>query len=226
MIFQKTIPLTRVKLTAIILIGIAAIMIPVAASYYYQTSQAVSQANATGPLFISWGDPDLTPQTSQGTGWESLTITGIVSQLPNLPGYYRYKTISLEGKLHAQWMDNSGFFVLDSNFSLSSYETLYQETTLNPSTDSFYVSFMDYSASIQVNGTVTSTSGEAGIKAAVPGYFEQRGQSRITTFIIYAPSLGDPQFVIQWSQTSQTLDGTRLPAATQFSQTINITGYS
>ncbi len=168
MIFQKTIPLTRVKLTAIILIGIAAIMIPVAASYYYQTSQAVSQANATGPLFISWGDPDLTPQTSQGTGWESLTITGIVSQLPNLPGYYRYKTISLEGKLHAQWMDNSGFFVLDSNFSLSSYETLYQETTLNPSTDSFYVSFMDYSASIQVNNPELQHSSSTLHRLATP----------------------------------------------------------
>jgi len=227
---RRTSASTRLKLFAVITIAIATITIPVTASYhetsqasYYPTSQAVSTATAAGPLSIDWGDPYMTPETAQGTGWETLTITGRISQQPNLPGYYKYNTIILIGGLHTEWSDPLSTYALDVSFSLTSYETLYQKVTLNPSADSFYVSSMGYSATLVVTGHPTFFSGQAAVKAAVPGYFEQHGRSGVTTLIIYAPSLGDSQFVVRWSQTSQTVDGEPLPAATQFSQTITTT---
>lgn len=216
---------TRAKIITALLISLTILTISVATAYY-QTPNAYSQASATGSFSMIWGDPYHTPTISQGTGSESLTITGNVAKQPNLPGYYAYTTLTLSGSLHAEWSDNGNNYVLNASLYLSAYETGYERISINPSGDSFYVSFMDYTASLTVNGVTNHTSGEAGIKAAAPGFFAFQGQARTTTIIIYAPSLGHPQYVIRWSETSQTIDGIPQPAASQFTQVVRMNGSS
>ncbi len=214
---------TRAKIIVALLVTLTVLTISVAADYY-QTHNAYSQATATGNLTIIWGDPYQAPTISQGTGSESVSITGNVVQQTNLPGYYAYTTITLSGSLHVAWSDKGNNYILDASLSLATYENQYERISINPNADSFYVSFTDFTTSLTVNGVASHTSGDAGIKAAAPGFFTQPGQARMTTIILYARSLGNPQYVIRWSQASQTIDGIPQPAASQFTQSVTMTG--
>jgi hypothetical protein len=215
---------TRAKVVAALLITVTILSVTVAAAYY-QTRNAYSQTSAAGDLTLIWGDPYQTPTTSQGTGSESVTVSGPVAQQPNLPGYYAYTIPTLTGSVHVEWTDKGNTYTLDATLSLASYENNYETISIHPSANSFYVSFTDYTATLTVNGVTTHSTGDAGVKAAAPGFFTQQGQYRVTTIILYAPSLGTSQYVIRWSQVSQAIDGVPLPAASQFAQSVTMTGY-
>ncbi len=214
----------RAKVVAALLITVTILSVSVAAAYY-QTRNAYSQTSAGGNLTIIWGDPYLSPTTSHGVGSESVTVSGSVVQQPNLPGYYAYTAPTLSGIVHIQWTDKGNSYTLDANLSLSAYENNYETISTHPSSNSFYVSFTDFTASLTVNGVPTRSMGDAGVKAAAPGFFTQQGQARVTTIILYAPSLGTQQYVIRWSQASQIIDCVQLPAASQFAQSVTMTGY-
>ncbi len=222
---------TRAKIITALLVTLTIVTISVGAAYY-QTHNAYTQASATGNFNVIWGDPYLTPTVSQGTGSGSVSTTGNAAALSNLPGYYAYTTVTASGSVDADWTNKDNNYTLDVYLSLAAYENAYQnayghesdKVTLNPSGNSFYVALMDYSGSLTVNGVAHPIGGYAGVKAAIPGYFTQQGQSRMITIILYAPSLGSSQYVIRWSEASQTIDGIQLPAASQFSQYVRITG--
>ena len=213
---------TRARIITIVLVLLAVLTVSVVA-VYYQGSHAYSGASASGNFSIIWGDPYKPAKISLGTGSESFTINGNVAKWGNETGYYTYTNFILQGRLHGAWSSAGSTYVLDANLTLETYETPYMKIIIAPSANSFIVSYMDYSASLAVNGLTQHIGGVAGMKAAAPGYFAFQGQDRSTTFIVYAPSLGYPQFVLQWSHSSQTVNGIQLPAADQFSQTVTMT---
>ncbi len=220
---------TRAKIITALLVTLTIVTISGGAAYY-QTPSVHSQASATGSLNIIWGESYLTPTVSEGTGSESVSVTGNAAPQPNTPGYYAYSTMTASGTVHAEWSDKGNSYVLDASLFLDQDETGYEygheseKVTLNPSGNSFYVALMDFDASLTVNGATHQSSGYAGVKAAAPGFFTQKGQARIITIILYAQSLGNPQYVIRWSEASQIVDGIQLPAAFQFSQWVTVTG--
>jgi len=221
---RPRIPLSsnRAKIITVVMLLLSVLTVSVLA-ITYQTYQAASSASASGPFAIIWGDPYLPASVGQGTGWESFTVNGNVAKWANVSGYYIYTTFILQGRVHGEWSSEGNAYVLDANLSLAKYENSYQNIIVNPSSDSFTVSFLDYTASLTVNGVAEHIHSVAGMKAAAPGYFSLQGQDRSTTFILYASSLGNPQFVIEWSHSSQTINGIQLPAADQFSQTVRMT---
>lgn len=221
---------TRAKIITVVIVMLVVLTISVLA-LSYRTYQTSSSASASGPFSIIWGDPYCSPgnpcstfptSIGQGSGWESFTVNGDVAKWTNATGYYVYTNFTLQGRLHGQWSSSGNNYVLDANLSLARYENGYQNIIVNPSANSFTVSFLDYTASLTINGATRHINSVAGMKAAAPGYFALQGQYRTTTFILYAPALGDPQFVFQWSQNSQTVHGIQLPAADQFSQTVTM----
>ncbi len=219
---------TRAKIITALLVTLTIVTISVGAAYY-QNPHAYSQASATGDLNIIWGESYLTPTVSRGTGSASLSLTGTAGPQNRPPGYFAYSTVIASGSVHAEWSDNGNNHVLDAYLSLTQNENEYgyghesEKVTLNPSGNSFYVALMDVDSSLTVNGVTSQSSGYAGVKAAAPGFYGQKGEARTITVIFYAPSLGQPQYVIRWSEASQTVDGIQLPAASNFTQSVTMT---
>src|SRR5712692_3561055 len=115
---------TRAKVITALLVTLTIVTMSVGAAYYH-TPSVSSQASATGMFNMIWGDPYLTPTVSQGTGYESISITGNTTAEPNPPGYYAYTAPTATGTVHAEWSDNGNSYILDASFSLDQYENAY-----------------------------------------------------------------------------------------------------
>ncbi len=207
----------------LVMVSVLMLALP-AATAPSNTPRATSQTASSGSMTVIYGNPYSANPWAQGTGSQSLTLRGDVEPRTDLPGYYTYNTIRLSGSAHAEWTDGQHQFILDASFTMQSDQPMKMPSTTVPLANAFIITDMMYMGTLTVDGQARQATGMAQMVAAAPGLFGFTGQSRATTILIYySQSLGY-QFVLRWSEAPQTIFGIPGPAASQFSQTVELTG--
>ncbi len=183
--------------------------------------RARSTTFVTGSMVVVWGDPFGPMYTHEGVGSQSLVVRGNVTARDDLPGYYTYDATRIWGTLHAEWTGEGSRYTLDLDFALETDDTPHMPTIVVPDSDAFIVTGMDFTGTLTVNGQTTSAKGMAATVATPPGLFGYDVQSRVNTVVLYRSELG-AQFVICWSEKSQTIYGMEASAADHMRQKVLI----